>query len=113
MGILEIILVVIFVITALLLILIVLLQDEQGEGLGGLFGGGSSAAFGSRSGNVLTRFTSILGAVFLVCSFSLAWLSRTVEEGDVLGAARRSGTVETEEWWNVEDSATPDTETAE
>jgi len=109
MGILEIILLVIFVITALLLILIVLLQDEQGEGLGGIFGGGSTTAFGSRSGNVLTKFTSILGAIFLICSLALAWASRTVEKGDVLGAARRSTTVETEEWWNVEETEIPDT----
>ena len=35
------ILLVIFVISSLLLIAIVLIQDEQGEGMGGLFGGGS------------------------------------------------------------------------
>ena len=104
MGILSIILLVIFVIASLLLILIVLMQDEQGEGLGGIFGGGSTSAFGSRSGNVLTKFTSILGAIFLICSFALAWVSRTAEKGDVLGAARRSSEVESTEWWNVEDS---------
>ena len=110
MGILEIILIVIFVIASFLLILIVLMQDEQGEGLGGLFGGGSTTAFGSRSGNVLTKFTSILGAIFLVCSFALAWVSRTVEKGDVLGAARKTSTEEVEEWWNVQDSDLPETE---
>ncbi len=109
MGILETILLVIFVITALLLILIVLLQDEQGEGIGGIFGGGSTTAFGSRSGNVLTKFTAILGAIFLICSLALAWVGRTVEKGDVLGAARRSTAVETEEWWNVEEEEIPGT----
>ena len=109
MGILGIILIIVFVIASLLLILIVLLQDEQGEGLGGIFGGGSSTAFGSRSGNVLTKFTSILGAVFLVCSFALAWLSRTAEKGDVLGAARQTSSVETEEWWNIQDTDLPET----
>lgn len=113
MGILEIILLIIFVIASLLLILIVLLQDEQGEGLGGLFGGGGSTAFGSRSGNVLTKFTSILGAIFLITSFALAWASRTAEKGDVLGAARKSTTVETEEWWNVEESEMPETGASE
>ena len=87
MGILTVILLIIFVIACLLLILMVLIQDEQGEGLGGLFGGGSSTPFGSRSGNVLTRFTSIFAAVFLVVSLVLAWVNRTPDKGDVLGAA--------------------------
>jgi preprotein translocase subunit SecG len=108
MGIFSIILIVVFVIASLLFILIVLLQDEQGEGLGGIFGGGSTTAFGSRSGNVLTKFTAILGAIFLVCSFALAWASRTIEKGDVLGAARRNTEVEAEEWWNVDDAEIPE-----
>ena len=41
---LSILLMVLFVISAILLIGIVLLQDEQGDGMGGLFGGGSGAA---------------------------------------------------------------------
>ncbi|MBQ6905176.1 MAG: preprotein translocase subunit SecG, partial [Spirochaetia bacterium] len=72
MGILSIILLVLFVIASLLLILLVLVQDEQGEGLGGIFGGASNTPFGSRSGNVLTRFTSILAAFFLILSLGLA-----------------------------------------
>ena len=101
MGILGIVLLVIFLLSAVLLIIIVLMQDEQGEGLGGLFGGGSTTTFGSRSGNVLTKFTGILGAVFLVCSFGLAWVNRTQEEGDVIGAARKRQAEETrvEAWW--------------
>ena len=105
MALLGIVLLVIFIISAILLIIIVLLQDEQGEGIGGLFGGGSSTAFGSRSGNVLTKFTSILGAIFLVCSFGLAWVNKTPETGDVLGAARREAAREKGEfnWWETEE----------
>lgn len=66
-----------FVIVSILLILIVLIQNEDGDSLGGIFAGGSGSAFGSRSGNVLTRATSILGALFLVISFSLAVINRT------------------------------------
>mgnify|MGYP001056880939 FL=1 len=97
------ILLVLFVLSALLLIGVVLIQDEQGEGLGGLFGGGSSTPFGSRSGNVLTRLTSILGAIFIITAFGLAWVNRTPESGDVIGAARRQQ--ETQggvEWWKTE-----------
>ena len=104
MSVLGILLLVIFSIASLLLIVIVLMQDEQGEGLGGLFGGGSSTPFGSRSGNVLTKLTSILAGVFIVGSFALAWVNKTPETGDVLGAARRGGAIEqtVDEWWVVE-----------
>lgn len=104
MGIIEIVLLVLFVSSAILLVILVLMQDEQGEGLGGIFGGGSSTAFGSRSGNILTKFTAILGGVFLFCSFGLAWVNKTPEAGDVLGAARRQQAGTTiEEWWEVEE----------
>ncbi len=99
MGIISVLLIVIFIITAILLVVVILLQDEQGEGLGGLFGGGGSTPFGSRSGNVLTRFTSILGAVFLFCSFGIAWVNRTPQSGDVLGAAKRQEAQTAQEWW--------------
>ncbi len=107
MGILGIILLVIFLLSSVLLIVLVLMQDEQGEGLGGLFGGGSTTTFGSRSGNVLTKFTGILGAIFLICSFGLAWVNRTQEEGDVIGAARKRQAEETrvEAWWVPEAEA--------
>lgn len=108
MGIVSVILLVVLVISALIIILLVMIQDEQGEGLGGIFGGGSSTPFGSRSGNVLTKFTSILGAVFLVCSFALAWINRTPESGDVIGAARRQGLTEQQsEWWNPDAESEP------
>lgn len=107
MGFLSILVLVIFVVASLLLIVIVLIQDDQGEGLGGLFGGGGATSFGARSGNILTRFTSILGATFLVCAFILAWLNKTPEAGDVLGAARRGAAVEStvEAWWITDDNS--------
>ena len=105
MGIIEIFLLALFVITSLVLVLLVLIQDEQREGLGGIFGGGSSTPFGSRSGNVLTKFTSILGALFIVFAFGLAWLNKTAESGDVVGAARRGTAVEqSTDWWNATES---------
>ncbi|ADK81556.1 preprotein translocase subunit SecG [Sediminispirochaeta smaragdinae] len=99
MGFIGILLLVVFVISALLLIVIVMIQDDQGEGLGGIFGG-SSSAFGSRSGNVLTKTTSILGTVFILCSFGLAWVNHTPEGGNVIKAARQEAGVQQEEWWN-------------
>ena len=115
MGLLGILLLVVFVIASLLLVIIVLIQDDQGEGLGGLFGGGSSTPFGSRSGNVLTKFTAVLAGVFLVCSFALAWINKTPETGDVLGAARRGAAEEqtVEEWWLEQSEMTASEEVSE
>lgn len=101
MALAGIIILVVFIITAVLLVLIVLIQDDQGGGIGGMFGGGeSSSPFGSRTGNVLTKFTSILGAVFLVAAFALAWLNRTPDRDDFLERARLQ-TLQAEEgqWW--------------
>ncbi len=111
MGFLSVLLLVIFVIASFLLIVVVLIQDEQGEGIGGLFGGGGATSFGSRSGNILTKATSVLGAVFLAGAFILAWLNKTPEAGDLLGAARRGRVAEqtVDEWWIVDDkSAAPE-----
>jgi preprotein translocase subunit SecG len=77
MGVLSVVLLVFFVIDAALLVLLVLIQNEEGDSLGGIFAGGSNTAFGSRSGNFLTRATTVLGALFLVISLGLALLSRT------------------------------------
>jgi preprotein translocase subunit SecG len=106
MGFLSILLLVIFAITAILLVTLVLLQDEGGEGLGGIFGGGGAAQqVGRRSGNILTKATSVLGAVFLVTAFALAWLNRTPETGDVERAARELEGESGVEWWQTEEEA--------
>jgi preprotein translocase subunit SecG len=101
MGLIAIILLVILVISAVLLVLLVLVQDDQGEGIGGIFGGGSNTAFGSRSGNVLTRFTSVLAAVFLITVLGMALVSRTPSVGNVIGKARQEAlnTTEQQNWW--------------
>jgi preprotein translocase subunit SecG len=99
MGILSIVLLVFFVINAILLILLVLIQNDEGGGLGGMFGGGSNTAFGSRSGNVLTRTTTVLGSLFIVISLCLALLSRTPGGTGVEEEARRISTEETRTNW--------------
>ncbi len=81
-------LIVVFVVSAIILTTIILLQDDQGEGIGGLFGGGSGSAFGPRTGNVLTKFTSIVAAVFLLSAFGAAWLSRTGTSEDIEAKAK-------------------------
>lgn len=44
--------------------------------MGGLFGGSGSQAFGSRSGNVITRTTYILVTLFFVATFALAFINK-------------------------------------
>ncbi len=83
-----ILLILVFVVSAILLCVVIILQDDQGEGLGGLFGGGSSSAFGSRSGNVLTKATSVLAAIFFITAFSFAWMNRSVQSEDIEAKAR-------------------------
>jgi preprotein translocase subunit SecG len=104
MGVLSILLLVFFVIVAIFLIGMVLIQDEQGDGLAGMFGGGSSSTFGSRSGNVLTKTTSVLGALFIITALGLAVLFKTPDTGDVAAAARQQG-AKTSEWWNAQPAA--------
>ena len=101
MGLISVVLLVILIVSAVLLVLVVLVQDEQGEGLGGIFGGGSTTPFGSRSGNVLTRFTAILAAVFLFCIFGIAWVNKTPEAGNVIGRARAESLQggQQQNWW--------------
>ncbi|MDR1899321.1 MAG: preprotein translocase subunit SecG [Treponema sp.] len=89
MGVLGVVLLVFFILIAVLLILLVLIQNEEGDSLGGIFAGGSSSAFGSRSGNVLTRATTILGALFLVISLGMALLNRTPGGTGVESAGRQ------------------------
>jgi preprotein translocase subunit SecG len=82
------VLLIFFVIVAILLVLLVLIQTEEGDGLGGIFGGNSNSAFGSRSGNVLTRTTTVLGSLFLIVSLGMALLNRTPSGTGVEAAGR-------------------------
>jgi preprotein translocase subunit SecG len=108
MGVLSILLLVFFVISAILLILLVLIQNEEGDSLGGIFAGGSSSAFGSRSGNVLTRATTLLGAIFLVLSLGLALINRTPGGSGVEEAGRQLAPEASGDWWQEEAPAVPE-----
>jgi preprotein translocase subunit SecG len=103
MGILTVVLMVLFVVIAVLLILLVLIQNEEGDSIGGIFAGGSGSAFGSRSGNVLTRSTSILGTIFLIISLGLALLSRTPAGKGVEEEGRRLSIEEAGQSWLEEE----------
>ena len=106
MSILSVVLLVFFVIVAILLILLVLAQDEEGDSLGGIFAGGSGSAFGSRSGNVMTKATTALGALFLIISLSLALLHRS-SAGSGVERQGLSLPIESGTDWFMQDEAPP------
>ncbi len=107
MGLIGILLLVLFVIASVLLILLVLVQNEDGDSLGGIFAGGSSSAFGSRSGNVLTRTTYVLGTLFLLSSFGLALVNRTPSDSGVESAAKKLEAGASSDWWTQEAPEAP------
>ncbi len=83
-------LVAVYVIVCLLLILVVLLQQGRGGDLASAFGGGGSSqtAFGARQGaTVLTRASTILGALFMLGALALAVVGRT-GPSSVVGGTR-------------------------
>ncbi|MDR0526053.1 MAG: preprotein translocase subunit SecG [Spirochaetaceae bacterium] len=107
MTILRAALLVVFIIVALLLVLLVLVQNEEGDSLGGIFAGGSASAFGSRTGNVLTRATSVLGALFLIISFGLALVNRSSGGSGVEAAGakvRQQATEGNQNWWQEDET---------
>jgi preprotein translocase subunit SecG len=108
MSILSVFLLVIFIIVSLLLIFMVVIQNEGSDGLGGIFAGSSNTAFGSRSSNVMQRFTYILGALFFVCAFSLALLDKG-STGNVEAAALKNSPTQTTstEWWKTTGQTSP------
>jgi len=98
MAVAGVVLLVFFVIVSVLLVLMVLVQTEEGSGLGGIFGGGSGSAFGSRSGNVLTRTTTVLGTLFLIISLGLALINRAPRTGVEAEAMEIFGDIPTPGW---------------
>lgn len=109
MIVLGIVLLVLFVIVCLLIIGLVLLQNEEGDSLGGLFAGGSNSAFGSKSGNILTKTTYVMVAIFFVGTFALALLNKRPSGESLEKAAREQQAETSTEWWS-DNQKTPDTE---
>lgn len=108
----DIVFLILIILSALLLIILVMLQDEGGEGLGGIFGGGSSTPFGSRSGTVLTKITAVLAAVFIICTMGLAFMKRTPREsGGLIDIVREEQYEDTDEqlWYVITEPEEPET----
>ena len=89
---LTILLYALYVIVCLLLLVVVLMQQGKGGGIAAGFGGSSSeTAFGARAGaSVLTRATTVLGALFMVGSMSLAIMGQR-DTSSVLSGVEGAG----------------------
>ena len=111
MGTLGIILLVIFAIISLLLILLVSIQDDGENGMGGLIGGRGTAAFGSQTGNVLTKTTFVLVVLFFALSLGLALVNKAPKiEKDLVAPETVETTADAAEstsadWWVTEEAA--------
>lgn len=85
-------LITIHVICCILLVAIVLLQVGRGRGMMGFLGSGTAETlFGSRAGDVLTRSTTVIAAVFMITSLSLAYISLKKTGSVVKGVKPRPG----------------------
>jgi len=73
MEILSTLLTITFVVVAAILMLVILMQSSRSSGMG-LFGGSSQSAFGASSGDILTKITGYLTAIFLILALGLAYL---------------------------------------
>ena len=113
MDIIKGVLIVAFVIICVLLVLLVLVQDQDNSGMGGLLGGGNSAAFGSHSASVLTKATVVFVVLFFVITFAIAKILPTRSDStdaDLRAAAEASGAIiqeaapsssaENGKWWD-------------
>lgn len=110
MAVIGVILVVIFVIICVFLVALVLLQNSDGDGLGGLFAGGSNSAFGSRSSTVLTKVTYVSVGLFFVVAFFLALVNKTPSDRGFEQEAQMQRASEAGESWWTEQEAAPSSE---
>ena len=74
------------VIVCITLVILILLQQGKGADVGAVFGGSSNTVFGaSGAGNVLSRTTSALAALFFATSLYLAYTSSERASGSIFG----------------------------
>ena len=57
-------------------------QTEVWHGGLGFLGGGSQSAFGTQTGNVMTKLTTVLAALFFISAFVLGYLNARTSKVD-------------------------------
>lgn len=85
----EVVILVLHIILALSIIGVILLQPPESSSLGGLGGSNQMSSFSGRGqGNILTRATAILAAMFICTSLTLAILAgHKPQQASILDAA--------------------------
>jgi preprotein translocase subunit SecG len=79
------------VIVCITLVILILLQQGKGADVGAVFGGSSNTVFGSSgAGNMLSRTTSALAALFFATSLYLAYTSSERASGSIFGGSSGS-----------------------
>lgn len=98
MGVVKTVLLVAFVIVCVLAIILVLIQNDESNGMGSVFGGGNSAAFGAHSGSVLKKTTGVLVFLFFVIALGLGIANKASVKEDLSSTAAevQGGTKATE-----------------
>ena len=67
---------IIHIVISFFLSVVILMQSSRENELSGLFsGGGEQSLFGPRSGNILTRITTVLAVIFMTTSLALTIIS--------------------------------------
>ena len=69
------VLLVLQIIVTVSMVIIILIQRSSSDGMAGLAGGGNALMSGRASANLLTKITSILGAVFIINSLAMATIA--------------------------------------
>jgi preprotein translocase subunit SecG len=100
MGVLNVILMVIFIVVSILLVFIVAIQDEQSDGLGGVFGSAAQSSFGSHTSRVITKVSAILGAAFMILSLCIALVNKAPSEANLLDSVGSDQVQQSETWWS-------------
>jgi preprotein translocase subunit SecG len=99
MGVLNVILMVLFIIVSLLLVFIVAIQDEQSDGLGGVFGSVAQSSFGSHTSRVVTKASAILGAIFMILALCIALINKAPSDSNLLDSVGSDQVQQSETWW--------------
>jgi len=86
-----------YLLVCLLLLLVVLMQQGKGGDMASAFGGGGSSqtAFGARAGaTVLTRATTVLGALFMLGAIILGVFGQSAGSGSLLSGVKGAAPVQ-------------------
>ncbi|WKC76720.1 preprotein translocase subunit SecG [Borreliella valaisiana] len=99
-----------FFIVSIFIILLVLIQDEQGDGIGGVFGGGSSSIFGAKSSSVAVKITGFFIALFFIFVILLSFMNTRRADNSFLNDIKTENK-DSSTFWNNENNENNESDT--